>query len=172
VCLTVYKAGANGDVWDFDELVYFTASKLANSGSSAKNPLTIISLSQTRSLADGLTGFSQGGSGIGDGEKGEKRRSEIRQEIKGDPLLSRRQFPLKSTPRCKINNLPLTVNILITFHGGQSIFQTLTVHGSLSIEITFHRSQIVVLPNQNSPVDDAAGSVPTPVFTTSYSILT
>jgi hypothetical protein len=72
--MPVFKAGIDGDVWDFDELTYFTASKLADSGSSAKTPLTVISLSQTPRLADGLTGFSRGGSGNGDGEKNDERR--------------------------------------------------------------------------------------------------
>ena len=70
--LPVFKD--DGSIWEFDELVYFTASKFADGGSSAKNPLTIISLSQTPNLADSTsctTGSSQstGGSGNGEGEK-------------------------------------------------------------------------------------------------------
>jgi hypothetical protein len=45
--MPVFKAGVDGDIWDFDELTYFTASKFADGGSSAKTPLTVISLSQT-----------------------------------------------------------------------------------------------------------------------------
>jgi hypothetical protein len=65
-----------GDVWDFDELIYFTASKFADNGSSAKMPLTVISLSQASALTAGSSGFSQGGSGSGEGEKNKKRRSD------------------------------------------------------------------------------------------------
>ena len=37
--MPVFKADTNGDhdVWDFDELVYFTASKFSNRGSTAKH---------------------------------------------------------------------------------------------------------------------------------------
>ena len=72
--MPVFKAGSNGDVWDFDELTYFTASKFADGGSSAKTPLTMISLAQIPRLAGSSTGFSQGCSSIGDGEKNEEHR--------------------------------------------------------------------------------------------------
>ena len=71
--LPVFKN--DGNIWEFKELVYFTASKFADGGASAKTPLTVISLSQTSSPADGPTGSSQGGSGRGGGEKNEKQRS-------------------------------------------------------------------------------------------------
>ena len=71
--MPVFKTGTEGDVWDFDELTYFTASKFADGGSSAKIPLTVIGLSQTPG-ADGSTGFSQDGSSNGDGEKNKERR--------------------------------------------------------------------------------------------------
>jgi len=73
-CMPVFQAGVDGDVWDFDELTYFTASKFTDGGSSAKTPLTVISLSQTPRLADRPTGSSQGGSSNGDGEKNEGRK--------------------------------------------------------------------------------------------------
>ena len=72
--LPVFKY--DGSIWEFDELVFLTASKFADSGSNAKTPLSIISLSQpeTLSQADGPTDFSQseGSSGSGDGEKNKK----------------------------------------------------------------------------------------------------
>jgi len=52
--MPVFKAGVDGDIWNFDERTYFTASKFADGGSSAKTPLTVISLSQTPRLVDRL----------------------------------------------------------------------------------------------------------------------
>jgi hypothetical protein len=74
-CLPVFKDDGRS-VWEFDELVYFTASKFADGGSSTETPLTIISLSQTPCLTDGMTGFSQpeSGSGSREGEKNRKQR--------------------------------------------------------------------------------------------------
>ena len=73
--LPVFKD--DGRQWEFDELIYLTASKFADNGSGAKIPPTIISLAnQTPSSADhGMTGFSQpeGSSGTGSGE-GEKKK--------------------------------------------------------------------------------------------------
>jgi hypothetical protein len=63
----------DGSLWEFDELVYFTASKFADCGASAKTPLTIISLSQTPSLADGMTGVSQSSSSSGHREERRSR---------------------------------------------------------------------------------------------------
>jgi hypothetical protein len=73
--MPVFKAGVDGDVWNFDDLAYFIASKFADGGSSAKTPLTVISLAQTPRPADGPTGFLRGDSSNGDGEKNEKHRS-------------------------------------------------------------------------------------------------
>ena len=74
--LPVFKD--DGNIWKFDDLVYFTASKFADGGSSAKTPLTIINLSKNSSLADSTTSFSQstGDSGNGEGEKNMKKRLE------------------------------------------------------------------------------------------------
>ena len=87
--LPVFKN--DGTTWEFKELVYFTASKFADGGASAKTPLTVISLSQTSSPADGPTGSSQGGSGggsgsgSGGGDKNEKQRSKKGKErMRGD----------------------------------------------------------------------------------------
>ena len=75
----------DGNIRDFDELTHVTASKFADGGSSAKTPLTVISLSQTPRVADGPTGLSRGGSRNGDGKKNEKHRSKKGKErYKGD----------------------------------------------------------------------------------------
>ena len=65
--LPVFKD--DGSEWDFDELVYYTASKFADGGSSAKNPLTIISIYQNTSPTDGTTSITPSASGSGSGEK-------------------------------------------------------------------------------------------------------
>ncbi|KDR72300.1 hypothetical protein GALMADRAFT_143149 [Galerina marginata CBS 339.88] len=72
--LPVFKA--DGSVWEFDELVYYTASKFGDGGSSAKTPLTVISLSPNPDPADGPTGFSQGSDHDSrEGDKDAERRS-------------------------------------------------------------------------------------------------
>lgn len=162
--MPVYKADTNGDVWDFNELVYFTASRFANGGSSAKTPLNIISLSQTHTLADGLTGFSPGGSGSEEGENN-KRRSEKGKERdrededdKGDndnkDPGSDPEDPSgdRGGPIARSATISFEISSEIQDHrhtsqGGQDIFQTLTMHGNLIIQVLFHRYQIVVLPN-------------------------
>ena len=65
----------DGSVWEFDELAYSTSSKFADAGSSAKAPLTVISLCQSPSLAGSPSGFSQGSSGS-EGGSNEKRKSD------------------------------------------------------------------------------------------------
>ena len=135
--LLVFKD--DGNVWEFDELVYFTASKFADGGASANMPLVVISLSQTYSLGDGATSFSQGGSGRGEGEKNKKQKSnkgkernrgyegkgnrmtkilittqKTRQELEMEPLLpSLRKFPSKLPPRYtrfKMNRTPFKLS--------------------------------------------------------------
>ena len=166
--MPVYKAGINGDFWDFDELVYFTASKFSNHGSSTKHPLTIISLSQTRNPPDGLTGFSQGGSGSGEGQKGEKRRSEKgkereREDEDEDGNRDKNDKGPGGDPEGPSGDpegtIPCSANISFEIvsdiregqdaasQGGPNTFQTLTVHGNLTIKVPFHHYQIVVLPN-------------------------
>jgi hypothetical protein len=46
----------------------------------------------------------------------------------------------------------------------QNTFQTLTMHGSLTIEVLHYCYCIVVLPNQIPPVDDTTCSESTPIF--------
>ena len=168
--MPVYKAGTNGDVWDFDELVYRTASKFANGGSSTEIPLTIISLSQTGTLPDGPTGFSSGGPGGGEREKNEKRGSEKGKEKDsesedegdngnkhgkgpgGDPE-GPSGDPEGTVPR----SANITLEIISDIHTSQSeqntsegrpdTSQTLIMHANMTIEVPFHLSQIVVLPN-------------------------
>ena len=157
-CLPVFKD--DGSVWEFDELVYFTASKVADGGSSAKTPLTIISLSsQTPSLADGMAGFSQSSSGSGEGGKNKKRRLEKGKE---------RDTGDNNDKGCKDNKDPSdNPNDLLGDQGAGpakiffeiaseihhliedkwNTFQTLTMHGSLTIEVLLYHYCMVVLPN-------------------------
>ena len=138
----------DGSIWDFDELVYITASKVADSGSSAKSPLTIVSLSGTSSQADGMTGFSQSSSGSGEGGKNKERRLEKGKERdtedkdkadKGykddkdssddpddpdDPLGDQGAGPAE-----------IFFEISSEIQDKWNLFQTLTMHGSLTIEV-------------------------------------
>ena len=75
--LPVFKD--DGSEWEFDELVYLTASKFGNDGSSAKNPLTNIGLNhdnQNSSLPDGFA-QCEGGSGSRDSGEGKKDEKSI-----------------------------------------------------------------------------------------------
>ena len=145
--LPVFKD--DGSIWEFDELVYFSASKFSDGGSSAKTPLTIISLSQTPSLADGTTGFSLGGSGSGDGEKdnkwglekGKEREMGDKEEAdKDDENTSNdpndppgNQEGIISKP-AKIS-FEIASEIHPPIQDEQNVFQTLTMHGSLTIKV-------------------------------------
>ena len=160
--MPVYKARTNGDVWDFDELIYFTASIFANGGSSAKHPLTIISLSQTRNPPDGPTGFSHGGSGGGEGEKREKRGSEKGKERdrgdgdkddnrgKHDPDPdSDPEDPSGDQEGTVSRSAKISFEIVSVIQGqqhssqgGESTFQTLAVHGSLTIKVPIEKGKV------------------------------
>ena len=75
--LPVYKY--DGSEWEFDELVYLTASKFADDGSSAKT-----SPSLNTSLPDGFS-QSEGGSGSGtSGEGEENKKSKDKEKEMGD----------------------------------------------------------------------------------------
>jgi hypothetical protein len=155
--LPVFKD--DGSVWEFDELVYFTASKFADGGSSAKYPLTIISLSQTPSLpvADGTTSSSQntGSSESGSGEGGKKQRSEKGKEREmgdkdeadkdnEDPSDNPEDPPgdqdgvVAGPPKISFQ---ITSDIIqdeqnpLETQDKHNIFQTLIMHGSLTIEV-------------------------------------
>jgi hypothetical protein len=149
--MPVFKAGVDGDVWNFDELAYFTASKFADGGSSAKTPLTVISLSQTPRLADGPTGFSQGGSSNGDGEKNEKRRPKKGKERdrgdndKGDeddkdPDDDDPQ-PFEDPGGTIAGPAKIFFEIVSNVYPIRdtlNAFQTLTIEGSLTIKVVLH----------------------------------
>ena len=93
--LPVFKD--NGSEWEFDELVYYTASKFADGGSSAKTPLTIISIYQNTSPTDGTTSIKPSGSGSGEeesnkiqGGEGDKEKGDTgdkgeANKVEGDP---------------------------------------------------------------------------------------
>ena len=183
--LPVFKD--DGSVWEFDELVYFTASKFADGGSSTKFPLTIISLSQTPNLADGTAGSTQSSSGSGEGEKNKKQRSEKGKErdmgdkdeadkgsdIPEDPPgdlggIIARPAEISFEITSEIYPLPLVIQDKPndTPSPYPTTFQALTMHGGLTIEVLLHCYCIVVLPNQIPPVDNTTDSESTPVFGT------
>ena len=171
--LPVYKD--NGSVWEFDELVYFTASKFADGGSSSKTPLTIISLSQTPSLADGTTGFSQRSSGSGEGEKNKKQRLEKGKERDTgdkdeadkddkdpsddpeDPLgdqdgiIAGPAIFFDITSDIHLNESEWNTLQTLTLQEDeqmlQNAFQTLTMHGKLTIKVFLYHYCIAVLCN-------------------------
>ena len=175
--LPVFKD--DGSVWEFDELVYFTASKLADGGSSAKTPLTIISLSQTPNLADGMTGFSQSGSGSGEGEKDKEWRLEKGKERDtGDKDKADKECEDDKDPSDDPEGLPGDQDGIISFEIAseihpiheQNTFQTLTMHGSLTIKVLLYNCCIVVLSNSIQSLDITTGSETTSVFRTFCSI--
>ena len=152
--LPVFKD--DGSVWEFDELVYFTASKFADGGSSAKTPLTAISLSQTPNLADGMTGFSQSGSGSGEGEKNEKWRLEKGKERDmGDKDKADKGYEDDKDPSDDPEDPSGDQDGTISFEIAsevhpiheQDTFQTLTMHGSLNIKVLLYHYCIVALSN-------------------------
>ena len=152
--LPVFKD--DGSVWEFDELVYFTASKFSDGGLSAKTPLTIISLSQTPSLSDGMTGFSQS-SGSGEGEKNKKQRSEKGKERDmGDKDEADKDNkdpsddpddPPGNQDGIISGQTDISFEIASEICHEQNIFQTLTMHGSLTIEVLLYYYCIVKLPS-------------------------
>ena len=153
--LPVFKD--DGSVWEFDELVYFTASKFANGGSSARTPLTVISISQSPSVADGVTGFSQSSSGSGDGEKDEKPSLE---KGKGRDAGDKNEGGGGEDPSDNPDDQPedrggimiagpakISFEIASDIHpiqDEQDTFQTLTMHGSLTIEVFLYHYCIVL----------------------------
>jgi len=154
--LPVFKD--DGNVWEFDELVYFTASKFADSGSSAKMPLSVISLASTPSLADSSTGISQGGSGSGEGEKNEKRKGKERsrgdddEDNKGDKNDEHSggapEGPSGDQSGTIAGRAKISFEIdskIYLIQDKQNVFQTLTMHGSLTIQVLLYL--ILVLPN-------------------------
>ena len=144
--LPVYKD--DGSVWEFDELVYFTASKFADDGSNAKTPLSVIGFSQTP-VSEGVTGFSSSGSGSGSGEeeKSKKRRSE---KGKGRDMGDEDEDEANEDPNPSddpddppgdqggIIAEPVKISFEIATEiqdDDQNTFQTLTMHGGLTIKV-------------------------------------
>ena len=157
--LPVFKD--DGSVWEFDELVYFTASKFSDGGSSATNPLTVISLTQTPSHTDSTTGFSQSSSGSGGGEKNKKQRLEKGKERDAgdkdgadkdekDHPSDDPDDPPEDQDGIIVGPAEISFQITSEIHSiqdNQKPFQTLTIHGSLTIEVSLYHYRIVVLPN-------------------------
>ena len=159
--LPVFKD--DGSVWEFDELVYFTASKFADCGTSAKNPLTVISLSQTPSLgclADSSTGFSQssGGSGNREGEKNMKWPGKGKERDMGDKDEANKdddkdpsdnpEDPPGDQDGITAGLGEISFRIATGIHlneDEQNTFQTLTMHGRLTIKVFLCCYHIVVL---------------------------
>ena len=158
--LPVFKD--NGSVWEFDELIYFTASKFADGGSSARTPLTVISISQTPSLADGVTGFSQSNSGSGDSGEGEKnkkwRLEKGKERDKGDKdEADKGSDDSKDPPGDDQGGIiagPAKISFEIASEiypiqdselDEQNAFQTLTMHGGLTIEVLLYCYPIAVI---------------------------
>jgi len=148
--MSVFKAGVDGDVWNFHDLTYLTASKFANGGSSAKMPLRVISLAQNPRVGDGPTGFSRGGSSNGDGEKNEKRRSEKGKERdRGDNDKGDNDDP-DDSPSGPFDDQGGTIagpakvffeivsDLKVYPHDSPNAFQTLTMKGSLTIQVVLH----------------------------------
>jgi hypothetical protein len=153
--LPVFKD--DGNIWEFDELIYFTASKFADGGSSTMMPPTVICLSQNPQ-ADGPTGFSQGGSSNGGGEKqgSDKGKERGRRDDKDE---ANRQGKDKKDSDAGGENPPGDGTIAglpeISFHivskinpiqgqeafqtlvqdGQPADFQTLTMKGALTIQV-------------------------------------
>ena len=123
----------DGSIWDTN-LLY------------PARPLTIIGLSQTPSLADHSTGFSQGGSGREGGtlEKGKER--DVRDEDKADEN-DKNPSNKPEDPPGYLGGIPAgTANILFEIASEIHLiqddqnafkFQTLNLHGSLAIEVLF-----------------------------------
>jgi len=152
--MPVFKASADGDIWNFDELTYSTASKFADGGSNAKTPLTVISLSQTLRLADGPTGFSRGGASNGDGEKNEERRPKKgkerdRRDSDGGDKEDKNDEDSDDDPEEPFKNPGGTipgpakiffeiVSKVYPIHDSLNDFQTLKMEGSLTIKVVLH----------------------------------
>ena len=171
--LPVFKD--NGSVWEFEELVYYTASKFADGGSGAKTPLTIISLAQTHSLpvADNTADFAPSGSGSGEGENNKKQRldkgkgrdtgdkkdegSKDNKDPSGDPndpsgdqvkIIAGPQIIFDITSKIHLNeDEQNTLQTLTEDEDKLNAFQTLTMNGKLTIKVfNYHYIQVAV-PN-------------------------
>lgn len=158
--LSVFKD--DGNVWDTDELVYCTASKFADGGSSAKTPLTVISLSRTPSPAAGTSSLSSGGSGSEEGEKDKKRKSEKGKERDRDEDEADQGDQNDKDPGEDPEKPPgggggsiagpaeISFQLVSNIYPNQveqEVFQTLTMKGRLTITVLLYCYYNVVLPN-------------------------
>ena len=151
----------DGTVWEFNELVYFTASKFADGGSSAKTSLTVIGFSQGSSQVGNLTGLSQDASSSVRGDKNEERKSKKGKEQqrrneddvdKGDESdqnsddhpeePSGDESGTTTAPKGISFNV---VSELCPIHNCQNPFQFLTLRGNLTIQVLLHRCQNMAL---------------------------
>jgi hypothetical protein len=141
--LPVFKD--DGSVWEFDELVYLTALKFADDGSSAKTPPTIISLSSKSSSAGGVTSISQSeGSGSGEEEGNKELEENGRERDMGDEVnkdndsCGNPDKPVKPPggDERDLREIIIVVDSeLYLTRDEQDPFQTLTVRGGLTIEV-------------------------------------
>ena len=158
--LPVFKD--DGSIWEFDELVHFTASKFVNDGTSAKTPLIIISLSQTPS-GDGVTGSSQSSSESSSQEKGKARDmgdnfkdSDEADKDDEDAYDNPEDPPGDQDARPRGISLKITSEIIQDIQNAsdsetqdkQNIFQTIIMNGGLTIEVFLYNQyqRNVVLP--------------------------
>ena len=164
----------DGSLWESDEHVYFTASKSADDRSSfAKTPLSIISLSQTSSEPDGTAGISQSSSGTTSsedsgreensrksekGKEGDKGDKDEADKDNNDPsndhdLEGPSGDPSQGRNIAGLAEISIDIDskihlIQVKQHPGLQVFQTLNMHGSLTIEVFFHCycTVVVLLP--------------------------
>ena len=151
--MPILKAGVDEDVWDFDELTYFTASRFADGGSSAKTPLTVISLSQTPRMAEDPTVFLPGGFSSGDGEKDEERKPRKDEGDKGDngdaDKGNKDDKDSDDDPENLFEDQGGTiagpaeiffeiVSMVYPIHDNLKAFQTVKMDGSLAIKVVLH----------------------------------
>jgi hypothetical protein len=143
--LPVFKD--DGSLWDFDELVYSTASKSANGESSTRT---------TSSQADGTTNLLQNNSGSGeegemnrglDDNKGKKKEEANENDQKKDP-----SSDPENPPEGQDGTIAGPVEISITIDSeiyliqkNEKPFQILTTKAVLTIEVCLYFYCIVVL---------------------------
>ncbi|KAG5653560.1 hypothetical protein H0H81_012249 [Sphagnurus paluster] len=144
--LPVFKE--DGSTWDFDELVYHTASTFATGRSTTQMPLSVISLSRTTSPAEEPNNISASGSGNGGrgrkkkqkqgkmgGRKGHDEDSASDKGMEGDALTSDpAKLPAgEISARLAEISLQLKTNLLPSIGLCES-FQTLNTTSVLTIK--------------------------------------
>ena len=149
--LPVFKD--DGSEWEFDELVYLTASKFADDGSSTKTPPTIISLNNQNSSSGFVQpkGSSGGSGGSGEGEKnkkldrGEKRDKGDKADKDNKDSSDKPNDPPGDGDRIPAGqDSPPEIVIVVDseiYHNQEQDkgpYQTLTMRSSLTIEVFFY----------------------------------